>query len=95
MLMQCINHQYNVAKDELQRAHRRLLDALLGIPVQFRTGDMNSIIREMECVDIDSVETIKAHAQHAIDMVDTTPIQYITNEAVDAARHYKACLSAI
>ncbi len=93
-MLKCTNNQ-NVAKGELQRAHQRLLDALHGIPVQFRTGDMSSVISEMEECDIDSVEAIKAHAQHAIDMVNTTPIQYITNKAVDAARHYEECLSAI
>ena len=95
MNMQCINHQYKVAKGELQCAHQRLLNALRGIPVQFRSGDMNDAIREMECVDIDSVDAIKAHAEHALNVVDTTPIQYITNEAVDAAKHFRSCLSAI
>ena len=94
MIMQCINHHYREAKGELQCAHQRLLNALRGIPVQFRSGEMSGAIREMECVDIDDVDSIKAHAQRAIDAVGNTPIQYITNEAVDAARQFQDCLSA-
>lgn len=95
MSMNCINHHYKEAKGELQRAHQRLLNALRGIPVQFRSGEMSEVIREMEAVDIDSVDAIKAHSERAINVVGNTPIQYITNEAVDAAKHFERCLSAI
>ena len=105
MLNECISVHYTQQGKELIAARNRLLDALNGIPVQFRSKDLQSAMDTMSATratratsttegTTDEVEAIKAHSQYLLDAIDQTPLTRITNKAVDATKHFRSCLQA-
>jgi hypothetical protein len=108
MLNECISVHYTQQGKELIAARNRLLDALNGIPVQFRSKDLQSAMDAMSATratratratstaesTADEVEAIKAHSQWLLDVIDRTPQTNITNKADDAAKHFRNCLQA-
>ena len=94
MLNNCVSVHYTQDKKELFAARKRLLDALHGILVQFRSRDLDSAMRAMENT-AEEVNAIKAHSEWLLDAINQTPLANMTNEASDATRHFRNCLQAV
>ena len=94
-IMSCTSHRYNMQKSEAEAATQRLITAINGIPVQFRSLELSEALRETESTDLTSLDGIKAHAYRLIDAVEATPVAYITNNVADAAQYLKSCLAAL
>lgn len=94
-MMDCVNHRYKQKREEIMVDVERLVRAVRGIPVQFRTGELSDALRAAEAIDPSSTDSIKAHAQRLIDAVAAAPAEYKTNSAVDAALHLNRVLATL
>ena len=94
-IMSCTSHRYNMQKSEVRAATERLITAINGIPVQFRSLELSEALRETESVDLSSAGSIRAHAKRLIAAVEATSTAYLTNNVADAAQHLKRCLAAL
>lgn len=92
MNMYCVAHQEKLA--ELSRAFKRVKEAATGIPVQFRTQELSSVIRKMEEINPANHDAILAHADWIMATIGNQPDEYNTNNR-DANLHFRNCVSAV
>lgn len=93
MNMYCVAHQEKLA--ELSRAFKRVKEAATGIPVQFRTQELSSVIRKMEETNPANHDAILAHADWIMATIGNQPDEYSTNNPRDANLHFRNCVNAV
>lgn len=91
--MSCVAHQEKLA--ELSRAFKRVKEAAIGIPVQYRTAELSSAICKMEEIDPANHDAILAHADWIMAAIGNQPDKYNTNKLRDANLHFCGCVNAV
>ena len=93
MNMSCVAHQEKLA--ELSRAFKRVKEAATGIPVQFRTPELSSVIDKMDEIEPTKHDAIMAHADWIMTAIGNLPDKYNTNNLRDAILHLCNCANAV
>ena len=93
MNMSCVAHQEKLA--ELSRAFKRVKEAATGIPVQFRTPELSSVIDKMDEIEPTKHDAIMAHADWIMTAIGNLPDEYNTNNLRDANLQFAKCVNAL
>ena len=91
--MSCINHGEKLAA--LTNAFKRVKGAANGIPVQFRTLELSSVIRKMDEIEPTKHDAIMAHADWITTAIGNLPDEYNTNNLRDANLQFAKCVNAL
>lgn len=91
--MSCINHGEKLAA--LTNAFRRVKEAANGIPVQFRTLELSSVINKMGEIEPTKHDAIMAHADWIVATIGGLPDEYNTNNLRDANLQFAKCVNAL